>query len=179
LHFAAFAMKGEATLDRLLAVTCCRRGTSVRICTFNPWRRGVAGAVNERNRSRNSPGAGKRRVSGTTTAASAAPPISRSTTQPIGDDTLTQRPGGGAKSLENASKSFSPTYASTLASTAARQTRSFSSSTISGTRSSASPGSGETTNGRALWTRWQSARWFVQTVTVAEPLVGEASSARR
>ena len=50
---------------------------------------------------------------------------------------------------------------------------------ISGTRSSASRRACATVAGKACSTRWQSARWFVQTVIGAAPLRGVASFARR
>jgi hypothetical protein len=139
---------------------------------------GGAGVAIRTSRWRTSPG-GARREDNTTTAGLVAPLTSRSTTGRTADVTSNRLKSGRKPSPPSESPISWRIYGSIPVPTAARPTLSFSSSIISGTRNSISPRASETGTGRASSTRWQSARWFVQTVTGAAPLVGVASLVRR
>ena len=110
------------------------------------WRTGLpprpepADGVGRSCRSRTSPGVGRPRASGTTTAASAERPTNESTTRFTASATLPTPPAASRRSLPSAPHISSSFFASGLAQTAARRIRSFSSSIISGTRTSTLPG---------------------------------------
>jgi hypothetical protein len=139
---------------------------------------GGAGAVMRRRDWRTSPGGARLAGSATTIADLAAPPTSRSTIGPTAGDISTRPRSGRRPSRPNGLPISSRIYASIPARIVARRIRSSSSSTIFEIRNSTSPRGSETATGTACSTRLQSARWFVQTVTDAAPLVGVASLAR-
>jgi len=152
------------------------RRTYVRLTTLAPCER--AGVVIRRSRSRTSPGGARHGGNATTTAGFAVLPTSRSTTGPIASDISSRLRSERRPLPPSVLPISSRIYASIPAPIAARPIRSFSSSTISGTRNSISLRASEIATGSACSTRLQSARSFVQTVIDAAPLIGVASLVR-